>query len=241
MVCPDFLYKYQSLSAYSLAGLLNGTIWLSRPGAFNDPLDCAITLDRARIDESIRHAIKVALPGTGLKDAYEIRPEDRGAFETYRSQLLDLLQKMGVCSFSGVPDHLLMWSHYADHHRGFCVEYDSREGTKLRRLANQVQYSDDAPSLTAKDMAPSPGGSSFHKLWLTKAACWAYEQEWRVIMPEGNKPFQAPSKVLSVIFGARMPESDRTMIAYALRNEADITFKEARLIDGKFLLEIVDT
>jgi hypothetical protein len=29
-----------------------------------------------------------------------------------------------ICSFSEAPDTLLMWSHYADHHRGFCIEYD---------------------------------------------------------------------------------------------------------------------
>ena len=240
MACPDRLYKYQSLSAYSLAGLLNGTIWLSKPAAFNDPLDCAITLDRERMDESIQDAIGVALAGTGLKDLDGIRPSDREAFEAHRSQILGLLQNMGVCSFSAVSNHLLMWSHYATHHRGFCIEYDSSEGSQLRGLAKEVLYSDDAPSLTAKDIASHTGGSSLEILWLTKAACWSYEHEWRVIMSEGNKPFQAPSKIVSVIFGARMPESDRTMIAYALRNEAGISFKEARLVDGKFLLEIVD-
>ena len=29
-----------------------------------------------------------------------------------------------VCSFSAVNDSLLMWSHYGDNHRGFCIEYD---------------------------------------------------------------------------------------------------------------------
>lgn len=241
MSSPDHLYKYQSLSAYSLAGLVNGSIWLSEPSAFNDPFDCAITLDRQRMDESIQHAIEVALEGTGRNDLDGIRAADRQAFEAYRSQILDLLQSVGICSFSAVSNHLLMWSHYANNHRGFCVEYDSREGTKLRALAHEVRYSEDAPSLTARDLAPRPEGNAFDTLWLTKAACWSYEHEWRVIMPQGNKPFQAPAKVMSVIFGARMQESDRTMVAYALRNEGHISFKEARIVEGKFLLEIVDT
>jgi len=43
MVTPNFLYKYQSLSAHSLAALTNNTIWLAKPTSFNDPFDCAIT------------------------------------------------------------------------------------------------------------------------------------------------------------------------------------------------------
>jgi len=30
-----------------------------------------------------------------------------------------------VCSFSGTQYSIIMWSHYADQHRGFCIEYDT--------------------------------------------------------------------------------------------------------------------
>lgn len=133
-----------------------------------------------------------------------------------------------------------MWSHYANHHRGFCVEYDSREGTKLRTLARLVRYQDEVPSLAASDFTPEKRGDALDTMWLTKATCRAYEQEWRVMMNEGNKPFQAPSEVVSVVFGARMPEPKRILIAHALRHRPAIAFKEARLVEGKFLLEIVE-
>jgi hypothetical protein len=240
MPCPERLYKYQPLTAYSLAGLVNGSVWLSKASALNDPLDCAITIDRGKLEESVRQATLDAgaiAPAVGQLD---IRSSDRKAFEQFRSQVLDLLQNMGVCSLSAVSDSLLMWSHYAQHHRGFCVEYDSSEGTRLRELAREVLYSDDTPSFSAKDITTCDGESALHKLWLTKASCWSYEREWRVIMAEGNKSFQAPSTILSLAFGARMPESDRRMIAFALRNERQIAFKEAKLIEGKYKLEIVD-
>lgn len=57
---PDFLYKYQPLSAYSLAAVVNNTVWLAQPRTFNDPFDCAITLDQNRFSESVQHAIGVA-------------------------------------------------------------------------------------------------------------------------------------------------------------------------------------
>jgi len=245
MITQDSLYKYRSLNAYSLASLTNNTVWLAKPKSFNDPFDCAITLDRQKYKESVLHAESVAIErakpaGLRLEHLQDIWPGDKEAFENFRSEMLGLVQGMGICSFSAVPDHVLMWSHYADHHKGFSVEYDCREGTKLRELAHKVIYKDEVPSLTAADFAPPNNEKAFDALWRTKAKCWEYEQEWRVMMNEGDKSFQAPSAIVSVIFGARMAESDRAMIAQTLRHQPDINFKEARLKEGKFLIEIVD-
>ena len=245
MSTPDRLYKYQMLSAYSLAALTNGTIWLAKPKMFNDPFDCALTLDRLKYKESVIQAIGTLMErakGTGLKREHleGVWPGDQEAFEQYRDSVRNLLQEMGVCSLSAIPNHLLMWSHYANHHQGFCVEFDCSEGTQLRNLAYQVRYEDAVPSLSAADLAGPNKQEALDSLWLTKAKCWAYEEEWRVMMTEGNKSFQAPSRVLSVIFGARMPDTDKVMIARALRHETTIDFKEAILKDGQFQVEIID-
>lgn len=192
------------------------------------------------------HAVSVAIERAepaGLKPEHlqDIWPGDAEAFEEYRGKIREIVQEMGVCSFSAIPNHLLMWSHYANHHRGFCVEYDCRDGTLLRKLAHKVRYKDAVQSLSAADFAPPNNDEAFDALWLTKAECWSYEKEWRVMMSEGNKSFQAPSDIISVIFGTRMPEADRVMIARALRHNENIQFKEALLKDGTFLIEIVDT
>lgn len=36
---------------------------------------------------------------------------------------LNALKPFGCCSFSTNPKNLLMWSHYADEHKGLCIEY----------------------------------------------------------------------------------------------------------------------
>ncbi len=243
---PDFLYKYQTLTAYTLASLTNNTVWLAKPKTFNDPFDCAITLDSQRYKESVVHAITVAVERAkpiGLRPEHLQNgwPGDKEAFETFRENLRNLFQEMGICSFSAIPNHMLMWSHYANHHRGFCVEYDCQKGTKLRTLAHKVRYTDAVPSLTAADFASPNNKDAIDTMWLTKAKCWSYEKEWRVMMNEGGRNYQAPSAVTTVIFGARMPESDRFIIAQALRHQEGICFKEAILKEGQFLIEIADT
>jgi len=246
MGTPNFLYKYQSLSAHSLAALTNNTIWLAKPKGFNDPFDCAITLDRQKYKESIMHAISVAMErakpnGLQREHLQDIWPGDKDAFESFRNSLLELVQNLGICAFSALPNHMLMWSHYANHHRGFCVEYDCRKGTKLRKLAHEVKYEDSMPSLSAVDFAQPNKEKALETLWLTKAKCWSYEKEWRVMMSEGDKAYEAPSSVVSVIFGDRLPESERIMVAQALRHQPEIEFKEALLREGEFLIEIITT
>ena len=205
------LYRYQTLSAYSLASLVNNTVWLATPSTFNDPFDCAVTLDRKKFRESLDHAItrvvQQARPeDLAGKDLSGVRPGDAEAYDEYRNGIRTLLQDMGVLCLSEVPDSMLMWSHYAGHHLGFCVEYDFGEDTQLKKIAHAVQYSDNIPSFSAADLAGPGKSEALDALWLTKAECWAYEKEWRVMMPKGGKPYQAPSAVRAVIFGARMPD-----------------------------------
>jgi len=239
---PDYIYKYQALSAHSLASLLNGTIWMAKPCTFNDPFDCALMLDKGKMKESIAFAVSQAIErfnpmGPMPNSVFDAPPGDAETFNDYREKTYKMVQKRGFCSFSAVPDHLLMWSHYADQHRGVCVEYDCREGTAMRTHLSPVKYEDEMPSLSMSDLHHS---NTFEPLWLTKAKPWAYEQEWRLQWSEGNCSIPAPSDVTAVIFGARMPEAERTMVATALRHQKDIQFKEARLRDGHFLIDIVD-
>ena len=64
----------------------------------------------------------------------------------------EMIEKIGqrykkglkVCSFTEVNDSIIMWSHYGDQHRGFCIEYDfalPAPGNLSSRLLFPVNYS----------------------------------------------------------------------------------------------------
>lgn len=36
-----------------------------------------------------------------------------------------------VASFTEVSDSILMWGHYSDAHKGFCIEYDFSRGDEI--------------------------------------------------------------------------------------------------------------
>lgn len=68
------------------------------------------------------------------------------------SDMLDkMLQKFGVISFSEVNDNILMWSHYADQHHGFCLELKRSKNNSLgsHRTLEEI-YSEKTPLLSLK-------------------------------------------------------------------------------------------
>ena len=134
---PRSLFKYQSPAGYSIQNLRDQFLWFSDPLLFNDPFDCAIGL----IESSIRKGFAVAdtatcirliermNPGPDFLNMLVQRPEGdiRTLAERCLIENLDVFCKPGVCCFSEKVDDLLMWGHYADKHKGFCLELSTVE------------------------------------------------------------------------------------------------------------------
>ncbi|AQT95942.1 DUF2971 domain-containing protein [Pseudomonas azotoformans] len=239
MTIPSHLYKYQTKTEYSLASLKKGTVWLSSPTSFNDPFDCAINLDRKKIKESLAHAVDEITKGANVSEEAmlgfkTVKPADEIAYDQLRESLKEVMQSIGVLCLSEVPDEILMWSHYANYHKGFCIEYALGENSILKEMAKPVRYTEIFPSLSLVNL-PSGAKDNFLEICIyTKAIQWRYEKEWRVIMDEGGKLFKAPAPISAIIFGARMPHNDKIEIYEALKKDKNISFKEAYLLDGLF-------
>lgn len=90
---------------------------------------------------------------------------------------------VGILSLSEIPDHELMWSHYADTHRGLVLCFDEQHSFFNRRrsendefyFARKVHYSDGP----ATSLANIDGDA----LLVTKGTKWSYEREWRMLVP----------------------------------------------------------
>jgi hypothetical protein len=109
-----------------------------------------------------------------------------------------------ICSFSQRNDSIVMWGHYADKHRGFCIEYEleSLPATHaLRRNLYPVIYSSELYDLThwASQLFDSPRAqfnpAAVLLALLRKYQDWRYEEEWRFILTEDHI---TPPRALSV-------------------------------------------
>ena len=238
---PKSLFRYRSLSAYSLGELVNQTMWYSSPSTFNDPFDCALTIDQRKFDESFEHAVRVGIErGTIRPDLPAARwiptADDRRVYLKIRQMLRGAATKLGLCCFSEDPRSILMWAHYANDHKGFCVEYSSDQHTMLSTEVSSVMYSAKLPSISISDLSPEKSAKTVELLWRTKAACWRYEKEWRALAPEGGKSYPARGPIEAIIFGERMPEQDRQLLRQALHGQPRIKFKEAYVHESKFAM-----
>ena len=143
-----------------------------------------------------------------------------------------------------------MWSHYANSHTGFCIEFKA-EFIK----AEEILYQDCIPKLNIIDLVRSHLGlidpmKLKIKIWellKIKLLEWKYEEEYRFhgvnAMGEVGscekiiKEHYEPVSVESIIFGVRMPEETKKFIIGRMPHH--VKFKQA--IPKTSTIDIVDS
>jgi len=89
-----------------------------------------------------------------------------------------------------------MWSHYADAHKGYCLEF-STDAPPFKR-ASQVRYPPKYPNVRYLDCIEKPD-THVELTTLTKAGLWKYEEEWRVIHIKGPGLIKFDERSLTAI------------------------------------------
>lgn len=108
--------------------------------------------------------------------------------------------RVGVFCVSTKCDDILMWSHYADSHRGVCLEFDGGE-LSLMADAQKVFYSANRLPINPYEDSQM---EMMEKALLTKSKHWTYEAEWRICRYEqgpGTGTF-LPENLTGIILGA---------------------------------------
>ncbi|MGV8983838.1 DUF2971 domain-containing protein [Clostridium sp.] len=128
-------------------------------------------------------------------------------------QIADELYR--ICSFSEISDEILMWSHYADNHTGFCIGYNFKEiNNDLRELMLPVRYSEDILDIT-KFYFPDTNNSLIMNAMTRKLKSWEYEKEWRIWISAKSGQKVQPQKVplaKVVYLGNRINDEDKIKI-----------------------------
>ena len=153
---------------------------------------------------------------------------------------LELLRRYekGIVSFAERDDCPLMWSHYADQHRGICLGYSVPE--KATGDVEKVAYGGDR-LVKASDVGAMLGGNDEARarvdaaVMLRKAESWSYEREWRLIGRRGTAG--SLLEMEEVIFGMKCKESVKYTIMKALEDRTrSVEFYEMREERGTFNL-----
>jgi hypothetical protein len=119
---PKNLYRYRSFNENSISALLSDKIGASKPNTFNDPYDSYPGVNVSDIHVALREhldskVIEQYLPTEKLTE-YVV--------SAYNDVILKGNNNYIAC-FSENINSILLWSHYADSHKGFVLEYDFTE------------------------------------------------------------------------------------------------------------------
>jgi hypothetical protein len=152
-------------------------------------------------------------------------------------QLEKQVSNYGIYSLAERSDNILMWSHYGDQHKGLALGFeidDSLFNISRTPFCRKVIYAEEFPKLSPDDVNMTTdfkfnglqAEKELHftdneliaqKTLYTKANCWAYEDEWRIIYDSyGLKPF--PGKLVKIVFGCRTSKETIRAVKSIIKN-----------------------
>lgn len=201
-----------------VANLLDGKAYLPSPSQFNDPFDCLPPVDLPQTIEDFEarkpaflERLQASMPDIAadvIADAIDKSIQDSGLealAEVTRQSFITGGERMGVFCLAECIQSVLMWSHYADNHRGIALRFNFQHDLDggLMPLF-KVRYSGERAVLRAFFGGEEQSEAIVDAL-CTKADFWQYEQEWRFIEPDGagNTIQFNPRVITGVILGAK--------------------------------------
>jgi hypothetical protein len=237
---------------------VNGVVRFTRPSNFNDPWDCKPVFsvpenreERAALVEwmaaaSMKHG--TALDPLGRERRVQELIMDPNALRRMMDDFapemhVQMDARFRVYCLTTKPACPLMWAHYADHHRGICLEINVRQRDLCAAI--QVQYRETYPPFHLDD---NQDLSPFY----TKSSDWQYEEEYRLIAEEERGAFDhrtlktedqfyklPPGSLMSIIIGARAsPETCKTIRSIVDRSDSKLLIRQAGRAPDRYELLI---
>lgn len=234
---PAFLYKYYSDNTMNLDAVKANKIWFSAPCNFNDVFDSDISIDEKEVLQS---AVKMIPDARGVRVGSpmwrELQNMVRKELSSLRKEFDNMRQTTGISCFSESDTSLLMWAHYANNHRGICVEYELLEiNQKTGFSPVPVIYSNERAVFNSisLDTIEKDTTRVFINSLTSKSSEWSYENEWRIIQDEGACGLNWDSnthgallnmiKPSSIIMGCQIkPEFEREVYNYCEENKINL-------------------
>jgi hypothetical protein len=164
------------------------TIHCSNPNHLNDPWDCTPCFDDQSLQtEADLDEFFLWLSQTTGRSFPDIQQKAR-ADGVYASPLkmkehlaqfsatnLKKISELRIYCLTPDPLSTLMWSHYADNHKGICLEFRT-DNNFLLPSAQEVIYRSKYPKWKPQQLSDVA-----LEMILTKADAWSYEKEFRLI------------------------------------------------------------
>lgn len=258
------LYKYNSGNENSIRNLLNGCFWFSCFSDYNDPFEgrYGFKKDYQSNEESYKKIINCFKTQSNLskiKKDYIANLEETGSYDKivkfiFKQFGLILdgemdanISKSGVCCFSKGNESAglkqLMWSHYSDGLRGFCLVFEDDDDLVCQSLvdANElvdfyllaVKYTDLFPIVDLElyahhyleidhyesNFVSSAMDNVYLNYMISKSKEWEYENEFRLISDKNGVHYWPKKLLKKILIGEKMPLDNKRLIGCILKQK----------------------
>lgn len=212
------VYKYRGANfERDLKSLEKNFYWSAKFDDLNDPCETLINKEPFKVQSK---AFANIFGQEKSEQFLEVEKSLNNLFEVRKKGI-------GIYSLSKTFKDELLWAHYANSHKGFCIEYD------LELLANSyktfetfsfpVIYIKKPPEYGIRDINNSKTHEIVQKLAGYKSQRWNYEQEHRIVTGfYGEHPYD-PNGLKAIYFGLKMDESEKIFMMNRLK-ERNIQF-----------------
>lgn len=217
MIGEKLFYQYRRIVAndenFTLNNLANNQLYFKHPSDFNDPFDCKIYLDEKGtreqwIDWHIKKKFTLKEAENIIDSCFEVKGDfvyprvNKDHREGFYGDIKSISLPR-VCCFSEKCKSILMWSHYADCHKGICLCFKAKKELignneysvplySLHDTLQEAPYSGQFKEVQYKCVVPPVNIFDDYRdekvnHWLTtKFYDWHYEYEYRMLFPESN-------------------------------------------------------
>lgn len=258
MDTPEIVYKYRKWTdEFDRRTLLNSELYLASPLRFNDPFDCMVIENYRLLDTPEKRELyisksvdlhkdrfeKMGVDLNKLKNSLRQRVNDIEAYqlEFEQLELSEMDKHYGVVSLSARWDSILMWGHYAECHRGFCVGFSENKirESGLFGKGGPITYAEYYPEISPldKDFSVEQSFTQTH----TKSKDWEYEREYRLhstfypdVATDKDRTVSLPDHFIEeVIIGLNTPADHLSEILNEC-NKRSLPAFQVKKVAGKF-------
>jgi len=240
----------------------------------NDPLDSSISITHG-YEEAKKHLeITDKTPYQQkcfllfMLNSKKFTTDRSGEEKNLNSAIQEYISATGILSLSKNPVEPLMWSHYADGHKGICIGFDSEKiGIETAFTSGDIEYI-NAPRYKevflelveefgeivrpwdnhkhsdkeADAFYTKQLGKLMQSNWFVKSLKWEYEEEFRIISSKRGVCKFNPESVFEIVVGARTPKKDIDWLQSIIKKPeySHVKLKRAAQVDGAFKFALCD-
>lgn len=241
-----FIYKYRSDSDFTLDELFHSYIFFSGRDHLNDPFDCfpALLKSNPKSDNVRRFIVNELtqsfpmLKGKHFQEIVQNTINGLTSGDSYLRHVNSLIDQLsnqiGISCFTTLPDNLMMWSHYANFHRGVCLKFDISRDSLFFDDISEVKYTDKFKPKEV-DLERGKEVENFRNLFLTKSEAWKSEKELRLIRVKSGKYPIKPNALVAIIFGIKITDKfRRDIINSTQKNYPYLEYYQAKPYSDSF-------